>query len=301
MYTSRTHRRTRVELRSRVPSRSRILRRIIGGIGVYGGLAFFLIIMLFPFYYMLVTSIKPDAEIYDMSQFPLIVKEPTLFQYEYLLEKTHFLLWLKNSAVVATVSTVISLTLGTIAAYALARLHFKGNQPLGLSVYITYLVPTSLLFLPLAYVIRQIGLFDNPIALMITYPTFLVPFCTWLLMGYFKAVPRELEECAMVDGCTRFHAFRAIVLPIILPGLVSAGLFAFTLSWNEFLYALTLTQSYAVKTLPVGIVSQLVLGDVYFWGSLMAAAVLGSVPIAIIYSFFLEYYVKGMTAGAVKG
>ena len=301
MYTSRTRRRTRVEPRSRVPSRARILRRIISGSGVYGGLAFFLIIMLFPFYYMLVTSIKPDAEIYDMSQFPLIVKEPTLFQYQYLLEKTHFLLWLKNSAVVATVSTVISLTLGTIAAYALARLHFKGNQPLGLSVYITYLVPTSLLFLPLAYVIRQIGLFDNPIALMITYPTFLVPFCTWLLMGYFKAVPRELEECAMVDGCTRFHAFRAIVLPIILPGLVSAGLFAFTLSWNEFLYALTLTQSTAVKTLPVGIVSQLVLGDVYFWGSLMAAAILGSVPIAIIYSFFLEYYVKGMTAGAVKG
>ena len=301
MYTSRTRCRTRVEPRSRVPSRARILRRIISGIGVYGGLVFFLIIMLFPFYYMLVTSIKPDAEIYDMSQFPLIVKEPTLFQYQYLLEKTHFLLWLKNSAVVATVSTLISLALGTIAAYALARLHFKGNQPLGLSVYITYLVPTSLLFLPLAYVIRQIGLFDNPIALMITYPTFLVPFCTWLLMGYFKAVPRELEECAMVDGCTRFHAFRAIVLPIILPGLVSAGLFAFTLSWNEFLYALTLTQSTAVKTLPVGIVSQLVLGDVYFWGSLMAAAVLGSVPIAIIYSFFLEYYVKGMTAGAVKG
>jgi multiple sugar transport system permease protein len=208
---------------------------------------------------------------------------------------------LKNSAVVAFLSTVISLTLGTLAAYALARLKFRGSQAMGLSVYITYLVPTSLLFLPLAYVIRRIGLFDSPVALMITYPTFLVPFCTWLLMGYFKTIPRELEECAMIDGCTRFRAFRSIVLPIMMPGLVSAGLFAFTLSWNEFLYALTLTQSNAVKTLPVGIVSQLVLGDVYFWGSLMAAAVLGSVPIAIIYSFFLEYYVKGMTAGAVKG
>jgi multiple sugar transport system permease protein len=282
-------------------NRSRILRRTFKGIGVYGGLAFFLVIMLFPFYFMLVTSIKPDAEIYDMSQFPLTVKEPTLHHYQYLLEKTHFLLWLKNSAVVATFSTLISLTLGTLAAYALARLKFRGTQTSGLSVYITYLVPTSLLFLPLAYLIRQIGLFDNPVALMITYPTFLVPFCTWLLMGYFKTIPRELEESAMVDGCTRFHAFRTIVLPIMLPGLVSAGLFAFTLSWNEFLYALTLTQSNAVKTLPVGIVSQLVLGDVYFWGSLMAAAVLGSVPIAIIYSFFLEYYVKGMTAGAVKG
>lgn len=281
--------------------RARTLRRTLKGIGVYGGLAFFLIIMLFPFYFMFVTSIKPDVEIYDMSQFPLIVKEPTLVQYQYLLAKTHFLMWLKNSAVVAVVSTLISLTLGTLAAYALARLKFRGNQSLGMSVYITYLVPTSLLFLPLAYVIRQMGLFDHPVALMITYPTFLVPFCTWLLMGYFQAIPRELEECAMVDGCTRFHAFRAIVLPLMLPGLVSAGLFAFTLSWNEFLYALTLTQSYEVKTLPVGIVSQLVLGDVYFWGSLMAAAVLGSVPIAVLYSFFLEYYVKGMTAGAVKG
>jgi multiple sugar transport system permease protein len=203
--------------------------------------------------------------------------------------------------VVATVSTAISLTLGTLAAYALARLRFKGNQAMGLSVFITYMVPTSLLFLPLAYVVRQLGLFDKPIALMVTYPTFLIPFCTWLLMGFFKGIPRELEECAMVDGCTRFQAFRSIVLPISLPGLVSAGLFAFTLSWNEFLYALTLTQSNAVKTLPVGIVSQLVLGDVYYWGSLMAASLLGSVPIAIIYSFFLEYYVKGMTAGAVKG
>jgi multiple sugar transport system permease protein len=282
-------------------NRSRILRRTLRAIGVYGGLAFFLVIMLFPFCFMLLTSMKPDTEIYDMSQFPLVVKNPTVHHYQYLLEKTRFLLWLKNSALVAACSTLISLTLGTLAAYALARLKFRGAQTLGLSVYITYLVPTSLLFLPLAYLIRQIGLFDNPVALMITYPTFLVPFCTWLLMGYFKTIPRELEECAMVDGCTRFHAFRAIVLPIMKPGLVSAGLFAFTLSWNEFLYALTLTQSSAVKTLPVGIVSQLVLGDVYFWGSLMAAAVLGSVPIAVIYSFFLEYYVKGMTAGAVKG
>jgi multiple sugar transport system permease protein len=280
---------------------SKRFQKTTRGILTYAGLAFFIVFMLFPFFWMLITSIKPDAEIYDMDQFPLLVKQPTLYQYQYLFKNTRFLLWLKNSAVVATVSTAISLTLGTWAAYALARLRFKGNQAMGLSVFITYLVPTSLLFLPLAYVVRQLGLFDKPIALMVTYPTFLIPFCTWLLMGYFKGIPRELEECAMVDGCTRFHAFRAIVLPISLPGLVSAGLFAFTLSWNEFLYALTLTQSNAVKTLPVGIVSQLVLGDVYYWGSLMAASLLGSVPIAIIYSFFLEYYVKGMTAGAVKG
>jgi len=172
---------------------------------------------------------------------------------------------------------------------------------MGMLIFVTYLVPTTLLFLPLAYVVRNLGMFDKPIALMLTYPTFLIPFCTWLLMGYFKGIPRELEECAMVDGCTRFGAFFKIVLPISLPGLVSAGLFAFTLSWNEFIYALTLAQSNSVKTLPTGVVSQLVLGDVYFWGQLMAAALLGSVPIAILYSFFLEYYVKGMTAGAVKG
>ena len=172
---------------------------------------------------------------------------------------------------------------------------------MGLTIFITYLVPTSLLFLPLAYLMRNLGMFDKSFSLMIAYPTFLIPFCTWLLMGYFKGIPRELEECAIVDGCSRFGAFVKIVLPISLPGLVSAGLFAFTLSWNEFIYALTLAQSNSVKTLPIGVVSQLVLGDVYFWGSLMASALLGSVPIAILYSFFLEYYVKGMTAGAVKG
>jgi len=280
---------------------SRRFQKISKNILVYAGLIFFVVFMLFPFFWMLLTSIKPDAEIYDMSQFPLQVKQPTLYQYQYLFKNTRFWLWFKNSAIVATVSTAISLALGTLAAYALARLRFRGNQAMGLAVFVTYLVPTSLLFLPLAYVIRQLGLFDKPLALMVAYPTFLIPFCAWLLMGYFKGIPRELEEGAMVDGCTRFHAFRAIVLPISLPGLVSAGLFAFTLSWNEFLYALTLTQSNSVKTLPVGIVSQLVLGDVYYWGSLMAASLLGSVPIAIIYSFFLEYYVKGMTAGAVKG
>jgi multiple sugar transport system permease protein len=202
---------------------------------------------------------------------------------------------------VATVSTAVSIVVGTLAAYSLARLRFRGSRTLGLTIFITYLVPTTLIFLPLAYVIRNLGLFDKQIALMITYPTFLIPFCTWLLMGYFKGIPKELEESAMVDGATRLQALRMIILPIMLPGIVSAALFAFTLSWNEFVYALTLAQTEAIKTLPTGIVSQLVLADVYFWGSLMAAALLGSVPIAILYSFFLEYYVKGMTAGAVKG
>jgi multiple sugar transport system permease protein len=276
-------------------------RKVTKTIWVYFGLAFFIVILLFPFYWMFITSVKPDTELYDMAQPPLTLHKPTLDHYVYLVENTRFLLWLKNSAVVATVSTGISIVIGTLAAYSLARLRFRGSQTLGLTIFITYLIPTTLIFLPLAYVIRNLGLFDTQLALMITYPTFLIPFCTWLLMGYFKGIPRELEESAMVDGATRLQALRMIILPIMLPGIVSAALFAFTLSWNEFVYALTLAQTEAIKTLPTGIVSQLVLADVYFWGSLMAAALLGSVPIAFLYSFFLEYYVKGMTAGAVKG
>jgi len=280
---------------------SKRLNKIFKNIWVYCGLIFFIVTMLFPFYWMLITSITPDNIIYDINRNSLIVLEPTIEHYLKLIQDSPFLLWLKNSLLVAIVSTSISLVVGTMAAYSLARLRFRGGQTMGMLIFVTYLVPTTLLFLPLAYVVRSLGMFDKPIALMMTYPTFLIPFCTWLLMGYFKGIPRELEECAMVDGCTRFGAFFKIVLPISLPGLVSAGLFAFTLSWNEFIYALTLAQSNSVKTLPTGVVSQLVLGDVYFWGQLMAAALLGSVPIAILYSFFLEYYVKGMTAGAVKG
>ena len=162
-------------------------------------------------------------------------------------------------------------------------------------------MPTTLLFLPLAYVIRNIGLYDSIWSLALTYPTFLIPFCTWLLMGYFKGIPKDLEESAVVDGASRLQALFKIVLPLALPGIVSAGLFAFTLSWNEFIYALTFIQSNDTKTLPVAIVGQLTMGDVFFWGSLMAAALLGSVPVVAFYTFFLEYYVKGLTAGAVKG
>jgi len=277
------------------------LRKITKTISVSLGLLFFIVILLFPFYWMLITSIKPDAELYDLDNSPLSLSQPTLVHYKYLFDNTRFALWLKNSALVAVVSTTISIIIGTLAAYSLARLRFKGSQTLGLTIFITYLIPTTLIFLPLAYVVRNFGLYDKQVALMITYPTFLIPFCTWLLMGYFKGIPRELEESAMVDGATRLQALWMVILPIMLPGVISAALFAFTLSWNEFVYALTLAQTEAIKTLPVAIVSQLVLADVYFWGPLMAAALLGSVPIAILYSFFLEYYVKGMTAGAVKG
>ena len=276
-------------------------RKFINGTMVVLGLIFFIVILLFPFYFMIVTSFKPNEELYNLKLNPLTLRSITLDHFTYLFEQTRFPLWLKNSAVVAIVSTLISIVIGTLAAYSLARLRFSGAQTLGLVIFITYLIPTTLLFIPMAYVIRNLGLFDKQVALMVTYPTFMIPFCTWLLMGYFKGIPKELEESAMVDGATRLQALWMVVLPIMLPGIVSAALFAFTLSWNEFVYALTLAQTEAIKTLPVGIVSQLVLADVYYWGELMAAALLGSVPVAFLYSFFLEYYVKGMTAGAVKG
>src|SRR5262245_17305888 len=184
--------------------------------------------------------------------------------------------------------------------YALARLKFRGSEFLGTAIFITYLVPQTLLFIPLADIIRDMQLGNTPWALMLTYPTFLIPFCTWLLMGYFKTIPRELEECARIDGATRFGAMVRIVFPVAVPGILSAGIFAFTLSWNEFIYALVFMASAEQKTVPVGVVSELVRGDIFFWGQLMAGALLGSVPVALVYSFFVEYYVTGLT-GSVKG
>jgi multiple sugar transport system permease protein len=261
----------------------------------------FLVFALFPFYHMTLTSLKQDRELYDRHAVPLIIKQgPTLEHYTKLLWDTEFLTWTKNSLMVTVLATTISVLIGTIAAYALARLKFLGVGAFGTGIFVTYLVPTSLLFLPLAQVINWLGIADSKWALVLTYPTFLVPFSTWLLMGYFRTVPKEVEECAMVDGATRIQALWRIVLPITIPGLVCAALFAFTLSWNEFIYALTFTSSSDQITASVGVTSELIRGDIYFWGQLMAGAVLGSVPIVILYVFFLDYYVSGLTAGAVK-
>ncbi|HSE06084.1 MAG TPA: carbohydrate ABC transporter permease [Methylomirabilota bacterium] len=261
----------------------------------------FLVFALFPFYHMTLTSLKTDRELYDRASVPLIISQgPTLDHYTKLLWDTAFLTWTKNSLMVTLLATLVSVVVGTVAAYALARLKFFGVASFGTLIFVTYLVPTSLLFLPLAQVVNWIGLADSKWALIVTYPTFLIPFCTWLLMGYFRTVPKEVEECAMVDGATRIQALFRIVLPIAIPGLVCAVLFAFTLSWNEFIYALTFTSSSEEITASVGVTSELIRGDIYFWGSLMAGAVLGSVPIVILYVFFLDYYVSGLTAGAVK-
>jgi multiple sugar transport system permease protein len=261
----------------------------------------FLVFALFPFYHMALTSLKQDRELYDRQANPLIIQTgPTLEHYSKLLWESAFLTWTKNSLLVTILATTVSVVVGTIAAYALARMKFFGVGAFGTGIFVTYLVPTSLLFLPLAQVVNWIGLADSKWSLVVTYPTFLIPFCTWLLMGYFRTVPKEVEECAMVDGATRIQALLRIVLPIAIPGLICAVLFAFTLSWNEFIYSLTFISSSDQITASVGVTQELIRGDIYFWGQLMAGAILGSVPIVILYVFFLDYYVSGLTAGAVK-
>ncbi|GHC83516.1 sugar ABC transporter permease [Pseudorhodoferax aquiterrae] len=266
---------------------------------VYLPLLVFLIVLLFPFYWMVITSIKPDAELLSREGNPFWVVKPTLVHFHKLLFETTYPQWLWNTVLVSVVSTFVSLVASVLAAYAIERLRFKGSKHVGLSIFLAYMVPPSILFIPLANVVFNLGLFDTRLALILTYPTFLIPFCTWLLMGYFRSIPMELEECALIDGASRWQILVKVVLPLAVPGLISAGIFAFTLSWNEFIYALTFVSSSEVKTVPVGVVTELVQGDVYQWGPLMAGALLGSLPVAFIYSFFVEYYVSGMT-GSVK-
>jgi multiple sugar transport system permease protein len=264
-------------------------------------LGVFLVVTLFPFYWMFITSIKDNSELYNLRASQFWVTNVTLQHYDFLLRQTLFLQWAANTFIIALLSTAISLFCGILAGYALARLRFVGGTVLGIAIFVTYLVPQTLLFLPLVKVVRTLGLSNTLWSMILTYPTILIPFCTWLLMGYFKSIPKELEESAMIDGASRLTAMIRIGLPLAMPGILSAGIFAFTLSWNEFIYALVFTTSTTIKTIPVGVVTELVKGDVFFWGSLMAGALLGSVPVAIIYSFFVEHYVAGLTAGAVKG
>jgi multiple sugar transport system permease protein len=268
---------------------------------VYIPVAFFTFVTLFPFYWMAITSIKSNSELLDHTKNPLFVLQPNLQNYLDLFSKTNFIRWTINSAVVAATSTTISLVCSVLAGYSLARLRYRGATAIGWGVFVTYLVPPTLLFLPLAFVIAQLHLFNSYWSLILTYPTFLIPFCTWLLMGYFRGIPRELEEAALVDGASRLQAMVRVVIPLALPGILSAGMFAFTLSWGEFLYALVFMSDTAMKTIPVGVVNELIKGDEFYWGELMAAALLGSVPVALLYSFFVDYFVAGMTAGAVKG
>jgi multiple sugar transport system permease protein len=266
---------------------------------VYLPLCAFLFVLLFPFYWMAITSVKPDHELLSRDGNPFWVIAPTLAHFKKLLFDTAYPEWLWNTVLVSVVSTGFSLVASVLAAYAIERLRFNGAKHVGLAIFLAYLVPPSILFIPLADVVFKLGLFDTRWALILTYPTFLIPFCTWLLMGYFRTIPFELEECALIDGASRWQILTKIVLPLAVPGLISAGIFAFTLSWNEFIYALTFVSSSEIKTVPVGVVTELVEGDVYHWGPLMAGALFGSLPVAFVYSFFVEYYVSGLT-GSVK-
>ncbi len=262
-------------------------------------LAAFLVFLLFPFYWMLVTALKPNRDLYNLALNPLWTWTPTLDHVRRLLWDTHFLPWLRNTLVISVGATALSLATSLLAAYAIGRLRFRGSGPLGIAIFLTYLVPPVILFIPLSRIISALGLWDRPAALVLTYPTFLVPFCVWLLLGYFRTIPQELEDCARVDGASRLQVMRYVTFPLALPGILSCLIFAFTLSWNEYLYALVFMSSTDQKTVPVGLATELVTGDVFQWGPLMAGALLGSVPVAVAYSFFVEHYVAALT-GALK-
>jgi multiple sugar transport system permease protein len=284
-----------VGVRSRA---SRIRSSLFG----YANIVPYIAFALFPFYYMVITSLKKDAELYSLTSVPLLIQSGIITDhYHYLFFKTEFWTWMKNSLIISVVATSVSLVIAILAGYSLARLRFPGVASFGTAVFITYLVPPTLLFLPLSQVVVWLGISDTIWALIVTYPTFLVPFSTWLLMGYFRTIPREVEECALVDGASRMQTLRKIVLPMAVPGIVCVTLFGFTLTWNEFTYALTFVSQTANKTAVVGVTADLIRGDIYYWGSLMAGAVVASLPIVVVYVWFLDYYVSGLTAGAVKG
>ena len=265
----------------------------------YGVLVALAIAVLFPFYWMIITSFKSEDQMRSVvSMFwpkPFAVEN-----YRQLLAKTEFAAWYGNSVFVAVSSTLLATAVGTIGAYALARLKFRGRGFMASATLITYLVPPSILFIPLYAQIRNLGLADTLSGLIVAYPSFTVPFVTWLLMGYFESIPEELEEAAMIDGATRFGAFWRVVLPLSAPGVLAAALYAFTQAWNEFLYALVFITDVKLRTLPVGL-SSFITGDVYGWGYLMAGAVLTTVPVIAAYIYLQKYMVEGLTAGSVKG
>jgi len=277
------------------------LRRRVGMIGAYVGLLPYLGFALFPFYWMLLTSLRRNAEIYDVTNLSFLVQKGTTLQhYVFLLTRTQFPMWFWNSLVVSIVATGLSVVISTAAAYGLVRIPFRGSAAFSIGIFVTYLVPPTLLFIPLSRVVTALGLSDSLLSLIVTYPTFVVPFCTWLLISYFATIPKELEESAIVDGATRRQVLMKIVLPLALPGVVTATLFSFTLAWGEFIYAMTFIASGTHKTLTAGTVAELIRGDVFYWGPLMAGALLASVPVVIVYGSLMDYYVSGLVTGATK-
>ncbi len=261
----------------------------------------FVLFAAFPVYWMVVTTFKQVNDLYNLDNNPVLFHlPPTLDQITYLLDKTPYVTWFINTLEVGGLVVLVTLLISVPAAYVLARTSFPGSTTLGIAIFLTYLVPSSLLFLPLSQLVVGLGLINTKWSLALVYPTFTIPFCTWLLMGFFKSVPREITEAARVDGCSRLGALIRIVLPVSVPGLLTIVIFAFTLVMQEYVYGLTFVSSSDQKLITLGVVTDLVRGDVFFWGSLMAGALIIAVPVAIIYNIFLDTFVKGITGGALK-
>ena len=261
----------------------------------------FTVLLAFPFYWMIITSFKQNVDLYTMENNPFLFNaRPTLDHLKFLFTETRFVRWLGNTAFVGVVVVAITLFLAVPAAYALARLAGRWGERLGIAIFLTYLVPPTLLFIPLSRVVAFLGLQDSLWALILVYPTFTVPFSIWLLMGFFKSIPRELEDAAMVDGLTRFGAFLKLMIPISTSGILTVVIFTFTLVTQEFVYALTFISSESNQMIGTGIPIFLVRGDVYYWGALMAACLIASLPVAFLYNLFLDRFIAGFTVGAVK-
>ena len=267
----------------------------------YGAVAFFFILAAFPFYWMLITAFKTDPDLYSVTHIPFWFNDPpTLKHFHYLFTQTLFLRWLWNSLVIGVCVTVITLVTALPAGYSLARLTGRNGESLGIGIFLTYLVPPTLLFLPLSRVIADLGLQNSMWSLVLVYPTFTIPFCTWLLMGFFKALPAEIEEAAIVDGCSLFGAFIRMAIPLSLPGILTTVIFTFTLTLQEFVYALTFISSSDQKPITLGVATDLIRGDIFYWGEIMAGALIASIPVAIAYNLFLDRFIAGITGGAVK-
>ena len=272
-----------------------------GQAGVYLALAFFLVIALFPVYWMVITAFKTDADLVNPAVNPFWFHHtPVLTHVIFLFRQTKFVTWLLNTFIIGACTVVITLVLSIPAGYALARLRFRGSESTAIIMFLTYLVPPALLFLPLLRVVADLNLADTKWSLAVVYPTFTLPFCIWLLIGFFRGVPLEVEEAAIVDGCNRLTAIIRVVLPLSIAGILTVAIFAFTLAMQEFIYALTFVSSSAEKTVTLGVTTDLIRGDVFKWGSLMAGALFAGIPVAILYNFFLDYFVQGISQGAVK-
>jgi multiple sugar transport system permease protein len=280
---------------------SRLTRNAFKAAPFYLLLAVVAFTLLFPFYWGFISSLKFEVEIYDFSGNFLLVKNPNLLNYVTLFKTQNYFIWFWNTFSISAATTIISVTISVMAGFAIARLRFRGATLAGTLVFITYLAPRSFLFVPLAQILKDWGLLGGLSSLLLTYPTFLIPFCTWLLSGYFANVSQEPEECAMVDGASRIEAIVRITLPMSMPGIITAAIFSFTASWNELLYSIAFVSGETNKLLTNGVVGALAGGDYFSWGPLMAASTLSSLPVAILYFFFTDRFVSGITAGATKG